>query len=62
MTDPKRIPTVIEALARAWMKHPDLRLAQLVIVAADAAEEDGPVKDPFFCEDDKLLEGLKRLQ
>lgn len=31
MRDPKRIPIILKQLEDLWMKHPDLRLGQLIL-------------------------------
>lgn len=62
MRDPNRIPTVLAALERVWYRYPDLRLGQLVVNASSVADPSNPgPKDPFYCEDDQMLLGLKRL-
>lgn len=48
--NPDRIPIVLAAVATAWMKHPDLRLGQLIVNAT--------LGDPFYVEDDALVEKL----
>lgn len=57
--DPARIPVVFDALRKVWERHPDFRLAQLVVNAA------GPISDPcpevFNLEDDALIRGLAQL-
>ena len=52
MRDPKRIPTVLQELARTWTKYPDMRLCQLIVNVTNE-------KDPFYVEDDELVERLK---
>lgn len=58
MRDPNRIPRVIAALGAAWYANPDLRLGQLVSSAAALATS---TSDPFYVEDDKMIEGLKKI-
>jgi uncharacterized protein YihD (DUF1040 family) len=58
MRDPNRIPKMIAALLAAWYRHPDLRLGQLVSSAAALSSN---TSDPFYVEDDKIIEGLKKL-
>lgn len=56
MRDPKRIPVVLEALRKAWEKHPDWRLGQVVSNALGP----GP-QDVFFPEDDEWVKLFKEL-
>ena len=51
MRDPKRINETLEKLRVLWELNPDLRLMQLITLAA--ANESG---DPFFWEEDKWNE------
>ncbi len=52
MRDPKRIDRMVDVLRRAWKRHPDQRLAQLVVNAARGMHgwpdvfgvEDGPME------------------
>ena len=56
MRNPKRIPEVLAALQKAWERHPDWRLGQVISNALGP----GP-QDVFFPEDDewkRLLEAL----
>jgi hypothetical protein len=56
MRDPKRIDEVLAAIREVWVREPDLRLGQLVLIATrprDACPE------VFAIEDDKLLDGLR---
>ena len=55
MRDPARIPTVLADLQRAWLKHPDWRLGQLIENAKDRN------RPTFYIEDDLLLAGLQQL-
>ena len=55
MRDPNRIDQVIEAVKTEWKQAPDWRLGQLIVNISRAAG----CSDPFFLEDDKLLEILK---
>lgn len=55
MRDPARIDEIIEVLHKAWLKHPDWRLGQLIQNAGT-----GPgAHDVFFVEDDVMKNGLK---
>lgn len=55
MRDRKRIDPVMVALDNAWKLHPDLRLGQLLYVAA------GNPTSIFGVEDDVFLAGLKKI-
>jgi uncharacterized protein YihD (DUF1040 family) len=59
MRDPQRISVVLEALRQAWQQNPDLRLGQLLFIAASPKE---PCPEFFHIEDDKLLAGLQAYQ
>ena len=53
MRDPARIEGVLEVVRKAWHKHPNLRLGQLLLsITADAA----PIL--FFAEDDQIARAL----
>lgn len=59
MRNPQRIDIVLNELEEYWKKHPDLRLGQ--IIANCVRAYDGRVNcDPFFIEDDIMLEILKK--
>lgn len=51
MRNPARITIVLDKILKIWMRHPDLRLGQLIVnvISADYIYE---------IEDDKLLELL----
>ena len=55
MRDPKRIDEFVEVLKECWKKVPDWRFGQLVTNAIGS--------DPFlfYCEDDDVLERLKKM-
>lgn len=55
MRDPNRIHEMLAVLEKVWSKLPDWRLGQLISNAARAFG----YEDPFFMEDEKLLECLK---
>ena len=55
MRDPNRITKTLKAIEKFWMANPDWRLGQLIVNISRAAG----CNDPFFLEDDKLLEILK---
>jgi uncharacterized protein YihD (DUF1040 family) len=46
--DPSRIETILKALEAAWLANPDLRLAQLILIACPSGV------DPFYVEDNLL--------
>lgn len=55
MRDPARIPIVLDVIRKVWEKHPDLRLGQLIV---DVTPRERFGSDPFFMEDDLLIEEL----
>ncbi len=57
MRDPQRIDRLLSELRAAWVADPDLRLGQLITIAAHPTE---PQPLIFYVEDDLLLEGLRR--
>ena len=60
MRDPERIPKVLKALEKFWVKRPDLRLGQILcILSANVVGSSYKITDNFYLEDDKLLEALK---
>jgi len=56
--DPKRIDEMLQVLGDLWRRHPDLRLGQIVVMAAGPFE---PCPKVFFLEDDAMLRGLRNL-
>jgi len=52
MRDPERIDVVLEEIAMYWKENPDLRLGQIIVNMNNN-------QDPFYMEDDALLERLK---
>jgi len=52
MRDPKRIDIILETIKTIWEASPDLRLAQIIMNAI------GHPGDPYYYEDDDLLEKL----
>jgi len=50
--DPERIPRVLEAIKSVWEKNPDLRLCQLVVIAAKPSQ---PCSEIFHLEDEELV-------
>ncbi len=57
--DLNRIDGVLAALKAAWKKHPDMRLAQIVVAAAILGGWNQP--DPYCCEDGMVKRGLEAL-
>lgn len=55
--DPDRIDAILAELATYWKAHPDMRLGQIILNAADFG---GP-RPPYFTEDEQMLAGLRRL-
>ncbi|QSI76641.1 hypothetical protein [Niveibacterium microcysteis] len=56
MRDRKRITAVLDALRQAWERKPDLRLGQLLVIAAQPKE---PCSELFYIEDHVLLQGIE---
>lgn len=59
MRDPKRIDHILASLQRVWLKNPDLRLAQLLVIAAQPRE---PCPQIFYADDEAFLEGLLKYE
>jgi hypothetical protein len=59
MRDLARIDAVLAALKEAWVQQPDLRLGQLVVIAAKPKDPCLPV---FNLEDEAFLQGLAEYQ
>jgi uncharacterized protein YihD (DUF1040 family) len=55
MRDPARIDVLLQTLRSVWVQEPDLRLGQLLIIAAKPKE---PSPYLFYIEDEALLDGL----
>lgn len=56
MRDPKRIKEIVMELEKYWNNHPNWRLGQLMSNLLYELRGDN---DPFFIEDNELLELLK---
>lgn len=56
MRNPDRIPEVIKELEEFWKHNPDWRLGQVI---SNLSYELTANNDPFFIEDNQLLELLK---
>ena len=54
----ERIKPFLEELEKVWEKYPDLRFWQLVSAIA-CNGNDGPV-DPFYWEEEKWIEQMKK--
>lgn len=52
MRDPKRIEPTLEHIKQLWLKNSDMRLMQLLGNCF--------TRDPYFVEDDDLLEALAK--
>jgi len=52
MKDPKRIEKIIELVKEIWLKHPNLRLTQLIANGFEA-------KDLYYVDDEKLEKALR---
>lgn len=57
MRDPNRIPKILKEVEIIWKKYPDLRLGQLIVIAATNYKKE---IDIFHIEDDNFLEGLEK--
>ncbi len=57
--DPNRIDGMLAALKFAWQKHPDMRLTQMMAMAAHLGGWTST--DPFYCEDEMMKRGLEVL-
>jgi uncharacterized protein YihD (DUF1040 family) len=55
MRDPKRIDSVLQMLRTVWEQQPDLRLGQLLVIAARPKE---PCPEVFYMEDEVLMREL----
>ena len=58
MRDPDRIDGVLETVRSLWEPDPDLRLGQLVVIAANLAGRQVICPEIFSLEDDELVAGL----
>ena len=52
MRDPKRIDKILDELKSIWVKHPDLRLGQLLLNVI-------PETYLYYVEDDDLIKAIK---
>lgn len=56
MRNPERIPKIIKELEEFWKQNPDWRLGQVI---SNLSYELMANNDPFYMEDNNLLELLK---
>lgn len=56
MRSPHRIQPMVVELTKFWFTNSDLRLAQIVCIAASSV---GLGRDPFYMEDAALMKWLK---
>ena len=54
MRDPNRIEPMLLLIREIWYTYPDLRLTQLIMNALKMNQ------DPYYIEDEKLEEALKK--
>lgn len=59
MRDPERIADALEVVRRVWKTNPDLRLGQLLVIAAQPTE---PCPEVFGIEDQALVDRLLRYE
>lgn len=55
MRDPARIDQMLDKLRDVWMKEPDLKLGQIIVIAT---RPKNPCPEVFYTEDEQLLKGL----
>ena len=53
---------MLALLAEAWKARPDLRLGQIVSIAAYKGRRGPDDYDPFYVEDDAMADGLRKLE
>ena len=59
MRDPQRISRVLQEVALYWIKHPDLRLGQIVSNASSQHRSD---PDPYHLEDEDLVTAITDME
>ncbi|MFV0198152.1 DUF1040 family protein [Empedobacter falsenii] len=59
MRDPKRIKPLLEKIEKIWMKNPDFRLGQLIMVIARTGEHNPKL---FNLEESELLKKLDEFE
>ena len=57
MRHPERIPEILQVLQELWISKPDLRLGQIMVIAAEFYK---PCRDLFNLEDDEMLQRLQK--
>ena len=65
MRDPDRIPLILHELGNFWIKHPDLRLGQILVIMNTGSRDKRELpldNDVFNLEDDEFLNTLKEYQ
>lgn len=58
MRDPKRIPIILKQLEDLWMKHPDLRLGQLILNAFSLHQ--GVDSRVYYMEDEDFIREVEK--
>jgi uncharacterized protein YihD (DUF1040 family) len=58
--DPERIDKTLNIIKRIWKQHPDLRITQLMSIAA--SKYGWPRVDLFYLEEDMLIDGLLKFE
>ena len=61
MRDPKRIAGLLKVLEEFWRGEPDLRLGQLIVVAARYSGRNVVCQEIFYLEDEDMLRGIEEL-
>lgn len=59
MRDPNRIYPFLMEIATLWEQHPDLRFCQLITILESNARKEYTC-DPFYLEDNKIIEIIKK--
>ena len=60
MRDINRIEPMLELVRKLWIAYPDMRLGQLIQIAA--VKSGWKTNDVFYIEDDQLANGIKALR
>lgn len=61
MRDPKRIDDILNIIKRIWIKHPNLRLCQMILNITKGSIEEQGYSDLYNLEDDQLIIRLEEL-
>lgn len=56
MRDPARIEGILDLIADIWQRHPDYRLTQLIMNAANPRD---PCPELYYLDDDELRKRLE---